>query len=32
VAFTKAPFNRERFIGRLETLPEMPWMEDQDEQ
>jgi hypothetical protein len=28
---TKAPFNRERFVSRLETLPEMPWMDDQDE-
>jgi hypothetical protein len=22
------PFDRERFVSRLETLPEMPWLED----
>jgi hypothetical protein len=22
------PFDRERFVGRLETLPKMPWLED----
>lgn len=28
----KTPFDRERFVGRLATLPEMLWMDDQDEQ
>lgn len=23
---SKKPFDRERFVGRLETLPEMPWL------
>src|SRR5262245_2350775 len=25
---SKKPFDRERFVGRLATLPEMPWLED----
>jgi hypothetical protein len=25
---SKKPFDRERFVGRLETLPEMPWMKE----
>jgi hypothetical protein len=24
---SKKPFDRERFVGRLETLPEMPWLD-----
>ena len=22
------PFDRDRFVGRLDTLPEIPWLED----
>ena len=25
---SKKSFDRERFVGRLETLPEMPWLEE----
>jgi hypothetical protein len=25
---SKKPLDRERSVGRLETLPEMPWLED----
>ena len=25
---SQKPFDRERFVGRLATLPEMPWLED----
>ena len=28
IAKTKQPFDRERFVMRLSTLPEMPWMEE----
>jgi hypothetical protein len=25
---SKRPFDQQRFVGRLETLPEMPWLDD----
>ena len=28
---TKAPFDRDRFVSRLATLPEMPWLDDEGE-